>query len=524
MKRSELFIAAISIAGVLPSAAFCGVGTESTSGETLRRAEALKAGLGGRYDPEAAERLFEEAAAQGDAVASFRLALVLKLRKPKQSTDQLRATGLYERSAQAVEALATQGEAYAQYLVGTAALIGLGASMDLRKARHWLELAVEEDEPWAWHNLAWMMETGRGFEAVDVAGAVDAYRSACAAGNVVSMFDFARLTLTRYNSGALCDEGLGWLERSARAGHTGAAAFLGKLLLYGRGDCVSSAPGAAIPWLRTASTAGESGADYDLGLALLTGTGVEEGAEEAIVHLERSAARSDALAVETLAFLHATGIAVARDPAKTRSLLEEAARLGSDGLPRLTREAGASRPFGDLFERGVKRLEALAAKGDPTAASLLSGFYLRGAGVERNEERAVQLAEAAAAAGDGAAMRILAEAYRDGNGVPQDVLAAVRWWRQGAEAGDSFCMMFYSQALLKGEVVDRDLTSGLAWLTRSAEAGNWWAMGDLGHLYDEGWYGLQRDQEKAAYWKRARAKLGDREARGWLLYHGYPAD
>ncbi len=82
-------------------------------------------------------------------------------------------------------------------------------------------------------------------------------------------------------------------------------------------------------------------------------------------------------------------------------------------------------------------------------------------------------------------------------------------------------MMFYSQHLMKGEGAERDLTTGLAWLTRAGEAGNWWAVGDLGNLHDEGWYGLPRNPQQAARWKRRLAELGDEAAKGWLAYHGY---
>jgi TPR repeat protein len=85
-------------------------------------------------------------------------------------------------------------------------------------------------------------------------------------------------------------------------------------------------------------------------------------------------------------------------------------------------------------------------------------------------------------------------------------------------------MMYYSQVLLKGAPGEPDLGAGLAWLRRAAEAGNWWATGDHGRLYDEGWYGLPPNPREAAAWKRIRADLGDAEARGWLAAHGYPVD
>ncbi len=106
-------------------------------------------------------------------------------------------------------------------------------------------------------------------------------------------------------------------------------------------------------------------------------------------------------------------------------------------------------------------------------------------------------------------------------GLAKDEAEAERWRRRGAEAGDSFSMMFYGNDLMEGKRVAKDVEAGLDWLRRATEAGNWWAVADMGDLYDEGWNGIPRDREKAASWKRRLAALGDPEATGWLAYYGY---
>jgi len=197
---------------------------------------------------------------------------------------------------------------------------------------------------------------------------------------------------------------------------------------------------------------------------------------------------------------------------------------GSDGLTRLQSQVGLSAVYQNLLDQGKARLEALAERRDPLAAALLARIErpaVVGAGDEATFRRVLELARQAAAAGEPSAMRLLGDAYTHGDGVPKDTAEALRWRRHGAEAGDSYCMMFYSQALMNGQEVDRDLDAGLRWLRRAGEAGNWWAIADLGNLYDEGWYGLPRDPEEAAKWKKRLADLGDAEATGWLIYHGY---
>ncbi len=488
-------------------------------GQTIRLvADRLHSGAGGRYDPQAAAELYARAAATGDPLATLRLALLRQLEPASAPDGAVGAQPLYLRAAGAVEDLAAEGDAYAQYLVGTAALIGLGGSPDFAAARGWLEPAAAEGESWAWHNLAWMAETGRGLGKPDGGAALDAYRRASEAGNTRSMIDVARLTLTHYSSGTSCQEGLRWLERSTRAGNARAAAFLGKLLFYGRGKCVGRDPEAALPWLEAAVASHQPGAAYDLGVALLS-IGDDAGRARGMALLEQVAGRPDALAVETLAFLHATGIAVPRNSVKAGELTAEALRLGSDGFGHLRRQIPSSEVFQQLAQDGARRLEALAAKADPAATALLARLQAIGLGVEVDPERAVSLARRAAADGEASAMRLLRTAYQQGEGVAADSAESLRWQRRCAEAGDSQCMLFHGRDLLEGEEIARDREAGLAWIRRSAEAGNWWAIVDLGRFYEQGRHGVPRDPDRAAAWKRRLADLGDAESTGWLLYH-----
>jgi TPR repeat protein/predicted Zn-dependent protease len=502
----------------LPAAEAAPALPDGTAEELRRVAEALQSGAGGRYEPATAGRLYVRAAALGDPLAAYRLAILRALRLADTAEGEPTAEELYQRSATAVEELAQRGDAFAQYLVGTALDIGLGAPEDPVAARLWLERAAAQGESWAWHNLGSMAERGRGLAAPDPAAAVASYRRASEAGNARSMLAFASLTLTREGSGAPCEEGLRWLERSARLGNAAAAAFLGKLLFYGRGACVARAPQAALPWLEAGAATDQPGAGYDLGLALLVTGEAGEARARGLSLLETVAARPDRLAVETLAYLHAAGIGVARDAARARRMMAEAARLGSDGFPDLRRQSSPF--FAELFADGAARLEALAREGDAAAAAFLAHLYSVGLGPEVEPQRVVTLASRAAARGEGSAMRLLSGLYLRGEGVEADEAEGRRWQRRGAEAGDSFCMMFLGNDLIEGRGVERDVEAGLRWLVRAAETGNWFAVNDLGHLYDEGWQGIPRDPEAAAAWKRRVADLGDPEATGWLAYHG----
>jgi hypothetical protein len=494
---------------------------EGRARELRLAAHELQSGAGGRYAPDAAAETYARAAALGDPLATYRLALLYKLGSAAVPAGAPDVQELYRRSVREVEALAAEGDPFAQYLVGTAALVGLGGGVDPATARRWLEPAAAGGESWAWFNLGWMRETGRGYPAPDLESAVGAYRRASETGNADGMFAVARLTLTLSGSRASCEDGLRWLRQAARAGHARAAAFLGKLLFYGYGECVARDPQGSLEWLEAGAATHQPGADYDLALALLlAGDGVAS-LPRGTALLEQVASRPDVLAVETLAFLRATGVALPRDPAEARRLTAEAARLGSDGFPRLLESARDFEVYREILDRGVQRLEALSEQDDVAAMAPLARLHSAGSGARTDLERAAELALRAAAKGDVEAMRLLVHSYRHGAGVEADAAEAARWRRRCAEAGNSFCMMFEGQALIDGDGIERDLESGLRWLRRSAEAGNWWAIGDLGRLYDQGRYGLARNPQQAAAWKRRVADLGDPEATGWLVYHGY---
>jgi TPR repeat protein len=485
--------------------------------ELLRQAEMLNGGFEGRFDRGEARRLIERAASSGNALARMRLALMLEI--GGAAADRQRAAALAHETRAEVRRAAESGSAYAQYLLGTADSLGLGADLDLVSARAWLERAAAQDQPWALHNLGWMASTGRAFAEGEASQAAGFYRRAAELGNAVSMYDVALLGLVPGAAVAECAPSIAWLERSAKTGFVRSTAFLGKVLLYGRGPCAPAGPARAAAWLEQAVAAGEPGAAFDLGLALLAQSkGGESG--RAVALIGEDAARNDVLAIETLAWLHATGLGVARDPVRARGLRHQAATLGSDRLSRFGAESAKPGPMRDLLLRGKERLEPLATAGDAAAGASLAELYQMGYGVSREGATVLRLATPAAQAGDPDALRTLGHLYSNPDSAFHDAMRGLDFFRRGAEVDESFCMMFYGQALIRGEQIERDLEQGLAWLTRSAEAGNRWAIGTLGRFWDTGSYGLRRDPAEAARWKRKLAALGDEEARGWLLAHG----
>jgi len=520
MSSRSMFCAAVALSCAVLGTSRVEAATPAAR-ELLARAEALNMGAGGHYDPAAALALYEQAAASGDPLAMMGLALQLAFRDAAPG-DRARAEDLCRRSATEVERLAAAGDGMAQTMVGSARLLGLGGAKDERLARQWYEKGAANGQPWALHDLAYMKETGEGGPK-DLRAALELYRRAAELGNVRSMQRYAWLTFDGEGSGGDCARALRWLGQAARAGSRSAAGYYGGVLAFGREGCVPADPQAAVPWLQ-AGAAEDPSATFNLALALLGGV-VKPAGLPAPAELLETQLRSDRplpISAEMLAFVYGSGVGAPRDAKRGREMVVEAARLGTDGFPNLRQLAAANRVFQPVFRRGLAALQTLADDKDAAAAAMLAHFYSSGVAAEPSPGTAVRLAQLAASAGEADAMRVLSYAYESGDGVDADPAESLRWLIRGAQAGDSFCMMFYSQRLMRGNGVPRDVAAGVQWLERSGEAGNYWAAGDLGHLYDEGWYGVPRDEDKAVKWKRLRARRGDEEARGWLRYHNQP--
>ncbi len=485
-----------------------------------REAEAALLGLGGTVDEAKGRDLVQALAQRGNAYANLRLAIWQDAGTLGFTADPRRSAATAAPHLAAVHAAAEAGEPFAQYLWGTMLLRGIGTPKQAAEAGVWLRKAAEHGEPWALHNMGWMAEQGDGMPR-DLAAAVRWYEGGAAAGNPRSMLSLATLELDEGADPAerRPAEGRQWLAKAAERGLPQAVSWYAALQLYGM-DGVPADPAHARPWLEKAVALGETRSLFDLGADLLTGAGGPVDERRGVALLEQAAEHGSARAMMQLAWQSALGRGTPHDAKRGAQWLARAAALGSDQLAFVFGAAEDSKPTAQhAFARDLRQLEQLAAGGDAFAGGLAARLYLEGAGVEPDPARALALAKPAAEHGSTEAMRVLGWIYKQGGVVDLDLAQAAVWWRRGAEGGNSFCMMWYSQMLFQGEASAPDPVTALAWLERSGESGNYWAVRDLGHLYDEGWHDIPRDEKRAAFWKRKALVFGDEEARGWLIAH-----
>jgi TPR repeat protein len=161
--------------------------------------------------------------------------------------------------------------------------------------------------------------------------------------------------------------------------------------------------------------------------------------------------------------------------ARSAGLLE-AENLSRDGAP----------------EEAARRLEALAAQGDPATALRLARAYDSGRGVPADAARAERLYRLAAAAGEVDALYNLGVFHDKARGGARDVEEAMRWFLRAADQRDAQAQLNLGILFYKGDGVPVDHGQARAWLELAADNGNARARDLLGTLEfrPDPWYGL----------------------------------
>jgi len=182
----------------------------------------------GTVDDARARTLLERAAADGDALSVMWLARVYSTGRMTYPADKNRAQSLAQTVISAVEQLAGQGQAEAEFLLGTAWAEGLGKPVDAAEAAHWYRRAADRGHVLARHNLGNIHFAGTGVPQ-DYELAAMWWRLAAEAGDAIP----------EYRLGTLLEQGLGvaqdpeeallWYRNAAGRGNADAAAALLRL-------------------------------------------------------------------------------------------------------------------------------------------------------------------------------------------------------------------------------------------------------------------------------------------------------
>ena len=354
------------------------------------------------------------------------------------------------------------------------------------------------------------------------------------------------------------------MERKADDGDAMAQHFLATSIYCGKDDRH------AFELLRQSAAQGNVLAELDLGICYATGHGVAQDRYAAIRHYRKAAAKGCVESIATLASYYSCGeqFGLIQDEAKSAALMRIAAERGSaraqmEMFDRFWSGRGVERDLGEAlmwcrlaadrgyapaetemalcYDDGIgvrkdpvtafKWFERAASHGDLRSMLDLSLRCCNGIGTEKNLGRAYFLALSAADAGLEEACVMVAHCFRNGIGVAQDVEKADKWLFRALD-----CKSDYPWRFGDAETVKAEFPSRMRWAGEDADRVmrvHWWAMrfsywegvlaalekavalGDheaeacLGNVYENGMFGVERDDRKALQYYQMAADFGN---------------
>ena len=154
--------------------------------------------------------------------------------------------------------------------------------------------------------------------------------------------------------------------------------------------------------------------------------------------------------------------------------------------------------------------ESAAKQDNEQSINGLGLLYYTGCGVDVDYKKAAEYFLLASEKGDVQAKVNLGELYRGGGpGVSQDYEKALYWYEQGIE--DEPARAYNGLSLTSFMQGNSD--QGVEHLEKAAELGNAIAQYNLAVMYDEGNFGINKnDKEKAKYWYEKSAAQGYADA------------
>ena len=225
---------------------------------------------------------------------------------------------------------------------------------------------------------------------------------------------------------------------------------------------------------------------------------IEQDFDKAFEWMRRWAETGNAVAMFNVGLFCAKGCGVERDFEQAAEWMDRAAAAGDEDAH------GAAEKY-----RKIGGLAARADVGDPEAMAELAGELmamggsLEQAGEGKDYAESLLWAQKAVDAGNADGYWALALAYEHGRGVKTDDRKAVEYYKKGAELGSAACRHSYGCRLINGEGVKKDAKAALKLFEQSADQGYGLACKALGHMYETG-EGVEPDFDKElAYFEKA---------------------
>jgi TPR repeat protein len=222
---------------------------------------------------------------------------------PTSSDDAFRAGAEAYRRKDYAAALssfrqaADNGDAKAQYILGTMYGNGVGVTQDYRQAMIWLRRAADRGDASGQHDVGIMYRDGLGVPQ-NYREAVNWIRKAADQGNAGAQYDIGLLYERGQGVPQDYRQAMTWYAKAADQGDVDAQFSVG--LMYVNGHGVPQDYRQAMIWFRKAADQGHSQSQYNVGWLYEHGEGVQQNTDEAIAWFSKAATQGNAGARDEL--------------------------------------------------------------------------------------------------------------------------------------------------------------------------------------------------------------------------------
>jgi TPR repeat protein len=339
--------------------------------------------------------------------------------------------------------------------------------------------------------LGWCHASGTG-TARSLKQARDMFHGAALREHRASQYSLGRLLLDTAQAGnkRMVDSGITYIGQAAEAGMPAAMGALGQIYRYGVHGSIEVDTRQAVAWLKQAANAGDAEALYHQGVMLENGEAGKVDLRQAGDLLNSAANNGSTAAMVYLGKHEAAKVPPNKSGAKT--WFEKAANLNSADarhqLGLLLQNTDPSQAF-DYFRHA-------AAQDHSEAQSDLGFCYEHGYGTDKNASEAFSWYQKSAKRGDRFGMYNLAGCYEKGLGVGSDDAKASKWFRSSGIAGLAEAQHMVGLRYLSGVAGEKDLVAAAAWFELAAKQEYPPAMCDLGEIHETS-KGMLYDSTKA---------------------------
>jgi TPR repeat protein len=336
--------------------------------------------IGSRYeehDPEKGLGILEGLAKRGNSQAQSSLGFAYFLGVGVKQNRELSIKWLRMASE--------NGSIYASTLLGEMLIAnGNDSAKDASEGFELLMQSAQKNDPWAQYLLGYAYAMGLGAKK-DEFSAANWYKKSAETGSVSAMRALAQLYADEGSGVFDLKESLNWYEKAANLDDMNALHQTGVYYLNGMGTDANS--DLAILYLTRAAEKGSVGSQYTLGFMYYAGVAVEQSYEKAAELFKQAAGDGLALPEYWMGVMYENGQGVSQSYSVAFEYYNEAASLGHEqAMVKVANATAFGQGIDSDPEKAVELFRELAKQGNTEAMMFLVSAYETGFGVQKSEE------------------------------------------------------------------------------------------------------------------------------------------